>query len=49
MNIKVSGAVVTAGLSLRLLGVTFDRLFHFGAHCAELRKKVRPVSPSCDA
>ena len=33
---------VTAGTSLRLLGVTFDRLLHFGAHCSELRKKVRP-------
>ncbi|KAF0303168.1 RNA-directed DNA polymerase from mobile element jockey [Amphibalanus amphitrite] len=42
LSIKVSGAVVTAGPSLRLLGVTFDRLLHFGAHCAELRKKVRP-------
>ena len=40
--IKVSGAEVTAGTSLRLLGVTFDRLLHFGAHCAELRRKVRP-------
>ena len=38
----LSGAEVTAGTSLRLLDVTFDRLLHFGAHCAELRRKVRP-------
>ena len=42
LKVKVAGAEVTAGTSLRLLGVTFDRLLHFGAHCSELRKKVRP-------
>ena len=31
-----------AGPRLRLLGVTFDRLLHFGQHCAELRRRVRP-------
>ena len=42
LKVKVAGAEVTAGTSLRLLGVTFDRLLHFGTHCSELRKKVRP-------
>ena len=42
LKVKVAGAEVTAGTSLRLLGVTLDRLLHFGAHCSELRKKVRP-------
>ena len=42
LKVKVAGAEVTAGTSLRLLGVTFDRLLHFGAHCSELRRKVRP-------
>ena len=42
LRVKVAGAEVTAGTSQRLLGVAFDRLLHFGAHCSELRKKVRP-------
>ena len=42
LQIKVAGAAVAAGSRLRLLGVTFDRLLHFGQHCAELRRKVRP-------
>ena len=39
LRVKVAGAKVTAGTTLRLLGGTFDRLLHFGAHW---RKKVRP-------
>ncbi|KAF0288249.1 Retrovirus-related Pol polyprotein from type-1 retrotransposable element R1 4 [Amphibalanus amphitrite] len=42
LSIRVAGAEVTGGTTLRLLGVSFDRLLHFGAHCNELRKKVRP-------
>ena len=42
LNIKVSGADVKAGSTLRLLGVTFDRMLNFGPHCTELRRKVRP-------
>ena len=40
--IKVAGKVVQAADHLKLLGVTFDRLFHFGAHCRSLRARVRP-------
>ena len=42
MEVRVAGAPVKAGPRLRLLGVTFDRLLHFGQHCAELRRRVRP-------
>ena len=42
LSIRVAGAEVRGGPALRLLGVTFDRLLHFGAHCAELKRKVRP-------
>ena len=42
LRLKVAGAEVAGGPALRLLGVTFDRLLHFGAHCADLRRKVRP-------
>ncbi|KAF0306834.1 hypothetical protein FJT64_021728 [Amphibalanus amphitrite] len=31
---------VSGGAALHLLGVTFGRLLHFGAHCDELRKEV---------
>ena len=40
--IKVAGKVVQAADHLKLLGVTFDRLLHFGAHCRSLRARVRP-------
>ena len=42
VTVKVAGAPVKAASTLRLLGVAFDRLLHFGPHCAELRRKVRP-------
>ena len=42
VEVKVAGAPVKAGPHLRLLGITFDRLLHFGQHCAELRRRVRP-------
>ena len=40
--VKVAGKTVTAGDHLKLLGVTFDRLLHFGPHCKALKKKTRP-------
>ena len=40
--IKVAGAPVAASPQLKLLGVTFDRLLHFGPHCKSLKAKVRP-------
>ena len=40
--IKVAGKTVTAADNLKLLGVSFDRLLHFGAHCRGLRARVRP-------
>ena len=40
--IKVAGKVVQAADHLKLLGVTFDRLLHFGANCRSLRARVRP-------
>jgi hypothetical protein len=30
------------GDSLKLLGVQFDRLLHFGSHCAALKRRVWP-------
>ena len=41
-SIKVAGKSVRAADHLKLLGVTFDRLLHFGAHCRGLRARVRP-------
>lgn len=41
-GIKVDGKSVQAADSLKLLGVTLDRLLHFGAHCRGLRSRVRP-------
>ena len=40
--IRVAGATVSAGDSLRLLGVTMDRLLNFGKHVESLHRKVRP-------
>ncbi|KAF0287547.1 putative RNA-directed DNA polymerase from transposon BS [Amphibalanus amphitrite] len=42
LTVKVAGVSVKAGSQLRLLGVTFDRLLHFGPHCTDLRRRVRP-------
>ena len=42
LKIKVDGATVEATRHLHLLGVTFDRLLHFGEHCARLRRRVKP-------
>ncbi|KAF0314117.1 putative RNA-directed DNA polymerase from transposon BS [Amphibalanus amphitrite] len=41
-QIKVAGTSVKGSPHLRLLGVTFDRLLHFGEHCKNLRRKVKP-------
>ena len=41
-SIKVAGSTVEGSPHLRLLGVTFDRLLHFGEHCKSLRRKVKP-------
>ena len=41
-TIKVGGKTVTAGESLQLLGITLDRLLHFGTHCRRLKSRVRP-------
>ncbi|KAF0290571.1 putative RNA-directed DNA polymerase from transposon BS [Amphibalanus amphitrite] len=41
-SVKVAGETVTAGDQLKLLGVTLDRLLHFGPHCRSLRQRVRP-------
>ncbi|KAF0299698.1 Exportin-4 [Amphibalanus amphitrite] len=41
-SIRVAGEAVSAGDSLKLLGVTLERTLHFGAHCKELRRKTRP-------
>ena len=42
LSIKVAGTPVPGTDQLKLLGVTFDRLLHFGAHCRSLRRKVTP-------
>ena len=41
-RIKVDRKTVQAKETLHLLGVTLDRLLHFGPHCRRLRSKVRP-------
>lgn len=41
-HIKVAGKTVAARETLHLLGVTLDRLLHFGPHCRRLRRQVRP-------
>ena len=41
-RIKVDRKTVEARETLHLLGVTLDRLLHFGPHCRRLRSKVRP-------
>ena len=41
-TVKVAGEAVVAGDQLRLLGITLDRLLHFGPHCRALRRRVRP-------
>ncbi|KAF0307586.1 putative RNA-directed DNA polymerase from transposon BS [Amphibalanus amphitrite] len=41
-RIKVAGSTVEARETLHLLGVTLDRLLHFGPHCRRLRRKTRP-------
>ena len=40
-SIRVAGTEVPGSPHLKLLGVTFDRLLHFGQHCSELRRKVK--------
>ena len=40
--IKVAGKTVKAKETLHLLGITLDRLLHFGPHCRQLRSKTRP-------
>ena len=42
LHLRVAGATITGDRSLKLLGVTFDRLLHFGEHCAAARRKVKP-------
>ena len=42
LEIKVDGASVKGTRHLHLLGVTFDRLLHFGEHCSRLRRKTKP-------
>ncbi|KAF0304847.1 putative RNA-directed DNA polymerase from transposon BS [Amphibalanus amphitrite] len=41
-SLRVAGKIVSAGDHLKLLGVTIDRLLHFGPHCRNLRQRVRP-------
>ena len=41
-RIRVAGTPVQAKENLHLLGVTLDRLLHFGPHCRKLRRKTRP-------
>ena len=41
-EIQVAGQPVRAGEQLKLLGVTLDRLLHFGPHCRALKQRTRP-------
>ncbi|KAF0291500.1 Retrovirus-related Pol polyprotein from type-1 retrotransposable element R1 4 [Amphibalanus amphitrite] len=42
LSIKVAGVTVKARDTLNLLGVTLDRLLHFGQHCKKLNQRTRP-------
>ncbi|XP_043236838.1 uncharacterized protein LOC122389163 [Amphibalanus amphitrite] len=42
LSIRVAGARVEARETLNLLGVTLDRLLHFGPHCKRMRQRTRP-------
>lgn len=42
LSIRVAGAPVEARETLNLLGVTLDRLLHFGPHCKKMRRRTRP-------
>ncbi|KAF0314478.1 putative RNA-directed DNA polymerase from transposon BS [Amphibalanus amphitrite] len=42
LSIKVAGVSVKARDTLNLLGVTLDRLLHFGQHCKKLKQRTRP-------
>ena len=42
LSIRVAGVRVTARATLNLLGVTLDRLLHFGPHCKRLKRRTRP-------
>ena len=42
VSLKMAGSDVAASPHVKLLGVTLDRLLHFGGHCASLRRRVRP-------
>ncbi|KAF0295151.1 Condensin-2 complex subunit G2 [Amphibalanus amphitrite] len=42
LSIKVAGVTVKARDTLNLLGVTLDRLLHFGQHCKKLKQRTRP-------
>lgn len=41
-QIKMAGKTVKAGDTVNILGVTIDRLLHFGPHCRRLRGRARP-------
>ena len=41
-KLKVDGAEVKGSPHLKLLGITLDRLLHFGEHCASVRRKTKP-------
>ena len=42
LTIKMGGATVKTRETLNLLGVTLDRLLHFGPHCKKLKQRSRP-------
>ena len=42
LSIRVAGVRVTASESLNLLGVSLDRLPHFGRHCKRMKGRTRP-------
>ena len=42
LSIRVAGVRVTASESLNLLGVSLDRLLHFGRHCKRMKGRTRP-------
>ena len=42
LSIRVAGVRVTASESLNLLGVSLDRLLHFGRHCKKMKGRTRP-------
>ena len=46
-TIRVAGKTVRAPDQLKLLSIALDKLMHFGAHCRNLRARMRLAQCDC--